>query len=115
MESVIEELAAAAPAVDAAYGPTGTMVDVIKVDHRAGGRRVLHEVSLSIAPGELVALAGGSGAGKTTLLEIMAGLRRPVDGTVLHDGVPTGATKQAPAVGYVPQDDIIHRELPLGR
>ena len=115
MESVIEELPEAAPAVDHTNQPTGTRVDVIKVDHRAGGRRVLHEISLSIAPGELVALAGGSGAGKTTLLEIMAGLRRPVDGTVLHDGVPTGATKQAPAVGYVPQDDIIHRELPLGR
>ena len=95
MESVIEELAEAAPAVDATNEPTGTRVDVIKVDHRAGGRRVLHEVSLSIAPGELVALAGGSGAGKTTLLEIMAGLRRPADGTVLHDGVPTGATEQA--------------------
>ena len=115
MESVIEELAEAAPAVDATNEPTGTRVDVIKVDHRAGGRRVLHEVSLSIAPGELVALAGGSGAGKTTLLEIMAGLRRPADGTVLHDGVPTGASEHAPAVGYVPQDDIIHRELPLGR
>jgi ABC transport system ATP-binding/permease protein len=115
MKSIIEELPETAPAVDATNEPTGTRVDVIKVDHRAGGRRVLHEVSLSIAPGELVALAGGSGAGKTTLLEIMAGLRRPADGTVLHDGVPTGATEQAPAVGYVPQDDIIHRELPLGR
>ncbi len=115
MESVIEELAEAAPAVDATNEPKGARVDVLDVDHCAGGRQVLHGVSLSIAPGELVALAGGSGAGKTTLLEIMAGLRRPADGCVLHDGVPTGATKEALPVGYVPQDDIIHRELPLGR
>jgi ABC-type multidrug transport system ATPase subunit len=115
MEPVIEELPEAAIAVDATDEPTGTRVDVISVDHRAGGRRVLHDVSLSIAPGELVALAGGSGAGKTTLLEIMAGLRRTAGGTVLHDGVPTDAKDGAPVVGFVPQDDIIHRELPLRR
>ncbi len=115
MESIIETLSEAAPAVDATNEPTGTRVDVIQVDHRVGGRQILHEVSLSIASGELVAIAGGSGAGKTTLLQIMAGLRRPTDGCVLHDGVQTGATKQAPVVGYVPQDDIIHRELPLRR
>jgi ABC-type multidrug transport system ATPase subunit len=115
MESVIEQLPEVATAADATNEAAGTRVDVISVDHRAGGRRVLHDVSLSIAPGELVALAGGSGAGKTTLLEIMAGLRRPAGGTVLHDGVPTDAKDGAPVVGFVPQDDIIHRELPLRR
>ncbi|GLZ58568.1 ATP-binding cassette domain-containing protein [Micromonospora sp. NBRC 107095] len=75
-----------------------------------GGRRILADISLSIAPGELVAIVGASGAGKTTLLEILAGVQRPAAGTVTYDG--TAATG---AIGVVPQDDIIHRELPVAR
>ncbi|MDG9676624.1 ATP-binding cassette domain-containing protein [Micromonospora sp. DH14] len=75
-----------------------------------GGRQILADISLSIAPGELVAIVGASGAGKTTLLEILAGVRHPTAGTVTYDG--TAATG---AIGVVPQDDIIHRELPVAR
>ncbi|RQX12311.1 ABC transporter ATP-binding protein [Micromonospora ureilytica] len=74
------------------------------------GRQILTDISLSIAPGELVAIVGASGAGKTTLLEILAGVRRPAAGTVTYDG-----RAAAGGIGVVPQDDIIHRELPLAR
>jgi ABC-type multidrug transport system ATPase subunit len=111
METVVEVVPDTARAKARRSGSSGTRVDVIDVDQRAGGRPVLHGVSLTVGRGELVALAGGSGAGKTTLLQVMAGLRRPTGGTVLHDGVPVDTA----SVGYVPQDDIIHRELPLGR
>lgn len=67
-----------------------------------------------MAPGELVALVGGSGAGKTTLLETMAGLRPPSAGAVLHDGDAV-ASGTAARIGFVPQDHIIHRDLPLRR
>ncbi|MET3426178.1 ABC-type multidrug transport system ATPase subunit/ABC-type transport system involved in multi-copper enzyme maturation permease subunit [Actinoplanes tereljensis] len=76
-----------------------------------GGRRLLDDVSLTVRPGELVAIIGASGAGKTTLLETLAGVRRPGTGSVRHDGRPAPDA----AVGYVPQDDIIHQELPLAR
>ncbi len=74
------------------------------------GHQILDDISLSIAPGEVVAIIGASGAGKTTLLEILARVRQPAAGTVTYDGSAAAGT-----VGVVPQDDIIHRELPLAR
>jgi ABC transport system ATP-binding/permease protein len=97
-------------------GPRGARVDAVNVGRRAGRRQILQAMSLSIEPGELVAIAGGSGAGKTTLLEILAGLQPPSAGEVRHDGVLRGARGSAESrIGYVPQDDIIHLEMPLRR
>jgi ABC-type multidrug transport system ATPase subunit len=104
------------PALAGTRRAVGARIDAIAVGQHAGGRQVLHEVSLSIEPGELVALVGGSGAGKTTLLEILAGVRTPSAGQVMHDGVRVDdGAKPGTGVGYVPQDDIIHVEMPLRR
>ncbi|REF00202.1 ATP-binding cassette domain-containing protein [Thermomonospora umbrina] len=85
------------------------MIEVRDVGQQvAGGRRVLREVSLTIGTGRLVAIIGGSGAGKTTLLEAIAGVRPPSEGGVRYEG-------GRGALGYVPQDDIVHRDLPLRR
>ncbi|OMB93977.1 ABC transporter ATP-binding protein [Mycobacterium sp. NS-7484] len=94
----------------------GGRIEAFRVSRHAGSRQLLHELSLTVQPGELVAIAGGSGAGKTTLLETLAGLQQPSDGEVRHDGIVRGARGGADArVGYVPQDDIIHLEMPLRR
>ncbi len=82
-----------------------------------GGKQVLRPVSLSIRPGSLVAIIGPSGAGKTLLLDALAGVTLPTEGVVMHDGAtcrPRDDLAAAP-IGYVPQDDIIHQSLPLGR
>lgn len=96
--------------------PAGGRVDAVNVTRQVGARQILQELSLSIEPGELVAIAGGSGAGKTTLLEILAGLQPPSAGEVSHNGVVCGTRASADSpIGYVPQDDIIHLEMPLRR
>lgn len=78
-----------------------------------GAGRVLHDVSLDAAPGRIVVIAGSSGAGKTVLLETLAGLRSAGEGSVLHDGAQPGPP--GPELGFVPQEDILHRDLPLHR
>ncbi|MGW3125044.1 ATP-binding cassette domain-containing protein [Streptomyces sp. NPDC001123] len=78
-----------------------------------GGGRILNDISVDVAPGQLTVIAGSSGAGKTVLLQTLAGLSAPSGGDVLHDGARPGPP--GPDFGFVPQDDIIHRELPLRR
>jgi ABC-type multidrug transport system ATPase subunit/ABC-type multidrug transport system permease subunit len=96
--------------------PGGGRIDAVNVSRHVGTRQILQKLSLSVEPGELVAIAGGSGTGKSTLLEILAGLQPPSGGEVRHDGVARGARVSADSrIGYVPQDDIIHVEMPLRR
>lgn len=86
------------------------------LEQHVDGRRVLQEMDMDVAAGEVVAIIGGSGAGKTTLLETMLGIRPPTGGVVEVDGIDrTGAGPLAMGVGYVPQDDIVHHDLPLRR
>ncbi len=82
-----------------------------------GGKQVLQGVSLTVKACELVAVVGGSGAGKTTLLEALAGVRPAERGEVRFDGVDLYENFDSfrRLLGYVPQDDIIHADLPLER
>ena len=77
---------------------------------RAGN---LDRVSLSVRPGEFVALVGASGAGKSTLLSCLLGLRRPTAGQGLYNGLDSTLATDLfrSLLGYVPQDDIVHRDL----
>jgi len=54
--------------------------------YRNGDANVINNVSLSIAPGEKIALVGYNGAGKTTLIKLIMRLYDPTEGVILADG-----------------------------
>jgi branched-chain amino acid transport system ATP-binding protein len=58
------------------------MLDVRNVSAGYGRVPVLHDVSLTVAPGEVMLVLGGNGAGKSTLLRTIAGFLKPTNGTV---------------------------------
>lgn len=78
---------------------------------------LLKNISVVIEPQEFVAVVGVSGSGKSTLLGALSGLRPATDGDVvlndtsLYDHFEAFRT----TLGYVPQDDILHKELPVAR
>ncbi|MCT2589296.1 thiol reductant ABC exporter subunit CydD [Streptomyces sp. N2-109] len=79
------------PAPDA--GRASLILDQVLVRHEGRAHDSLPETSLSVAPGETVALVGPSGAGKTTLLNTVLGFTRPTAGRVLLSSPGPGATE----------------------
>jgi putative ABC transport system ATP-binding protein len=86
------------------WGQVGA--EAITVAYQAG-RPVLHGVSVTATPGLVLAVTGPSGAGKTTLLSALAGLVRPVSGTVTVAGAPLRDRDDAAArrVVLIPQNN----------
>lgn len=83
---------------------------LLELEHLMAGYgqyMAVHDVSLTVGRGELVALLGPNGAGKTTLLKAIIGLLKPKNGRIRFEGnditgtSPGGAGKLG--IGYVPQ------------
>ena len=72
------------------------MLKLNGVSHSFGGNAVLRDVSLTLSPGQRLALMGPSGRGKTTLLRAVLGLLRPDRGTVENSFSKTAAVFQEP-------------------
>jgi urea transport system ATP-binding protein len=83
------------------------MLDVHNLSAAYGQSEVLHNIDLSVAPGEIVAVVGRNGMGKSTLMKSLIGVIPPRSGQVLVDGadvsqLPSHA-RVARGLAYVPQ------------
>jgi nitrate/nitrite transport system ATP-binding protein len=78
------------------------ILELCDVAKTYGSTNVLSRVSLSVQPGEFVAIVGFSGAGKSTLMSMLSGLERPDSGRALFKGTPI--TGPGPERGVVFQN-----------
>jgi len=89
-------------------------LSVIVKDRLTGNPlHILNEVGLRIGTGDFIGILGGSGSGKSTLLNALCGIRPADRGKVFIGGIENSLLNQLRpgAIGFVPQDDIVHPEL----
>ena len=82
-----------------------------------GGRLLLDDVSFAVQRGWLVAIVGPTGAGKTSLARALTGNLGLQSGSIRVDGVELteSGSRGLDRVAFVPQDDVLHGSLALGR
>jgi ABC-2 type transport system ATP-binding protein len=88
-----------------------TAVKIENLHVRRGGRPVLDDLSLHIAPGTVTGLLGPSGSGKTTLIRAIVGVQIVESGTVEVLGLPAGTPPLRRRVGYVTQAPSVYVDL----
>lgn len=83
-------------------------------------KNALSDVSLRIQKGECVGIVGETGSGKSTLVDLILGLLKPYEGSILVDGqYPVHSYQWHQKIGYVPQsiyltDDTIEKNIAFG-
>lgn len=103
------------PALEQA-SPSSTSIRLESVTKSYGSTTVLHEVDLSLAPGELLCLLGPSGCGKTTALRCIAGLEQVSAGKVfIGDDDVTGVPVNRRDIGMVFQQYSLFPHLSVAK
>jgi lipopolysaccharide export system ATP-binding protein len=95
--------------------PIGSQLEARHLKKAYGSRKVVHDVSVQVAKGEVVGLLGPNGAGKTTSFYMIVGLVRADGGQILidgHDVTRMPIHKRARmGLSYLPQEASIFRKL----
>ncbi|HVE91791.1 MAG TPA: ATP-binding cassette domain-containing protein [Actinomycetota bacterium] len=99
------------PAAAPHRSPGRTILRAGRLRVRAGGRDVIHDLSIDLERGRIAALIGRNGSGKTTLLRTLCGLATPAAGRVEVDGRPPTFDR----VAFLPQraEALLFRETVL--
>jgi ABC-2 type transport system ATP-binding protein len=86
------------------------MLDIKGVTKSYGARRVLTDVSFTVADGRMTGFVGANGAGKTTTMRIILGVLTPDSGNVLIDGAPVTAGDRR-RFGYMPEERGLYPKM----
>ena len=86
-------------------------IEVVDLSVTRGDRRVIGELSLSVASGSVTGLLGPSGCGKSTLMRAIVGVQARVTGTVRVLGRAAGDPALRPRIGYVTQAPSVYGDL----
>lgn len=87
------------------------LVEMRSISKSYGPVRSLHEVNLSLAPGEVLGLVGDNGAGKSTLMKVLAGAVTPDAGEIHVAGEPVSFG--SPADARAQHIDMVYQDLAL--
>ncbi|MCL2460390.1 MAG: ABC transporter ATP-binding protein [Euryarchaeota archaeon] len=100
------------------------ILDVHALSVRYGSNQVVHNISFSLQPSEVMCIIGPNGSGKSSLVKALAGVVKPYQGTLLLNGSEISSHSRkavAKQIGYVPQtlhyltSATVHEVVILGR
>ncbi|HEY1052850.1 MAG TPA: ABC transporter ATP-binding protein [Prosthecobacter sp.] len=76
-----------------------------------GAFRAVHDVSLTVNPGEVYGLIGPNGSGKSTTMKAVLGLLKPTEGSTAIFGIPSIEVASRRSVGFLPENPYFYKHL----